>query len=379
MALTISGVRINGALTAVHIPASPPPPPYLWSWGSNSVGQLGLGNTTNFSSPKQVGALTNWLTVSAGNYFNIAVKNDGTMWGWGDNRGHGQLGIGNTTYYSSPKQVGALTNWADVSAGVGFALGRKTDGTLWSWGRNYRYSLGIGDTTSRSSPVQIGSATNWLKITAGSYHAFAINTSGDLYGWGSIQFGQVGNGTSNSNAGGGVATPSQISGTWSEIAASTARHTLGIKSNGTLWGWGSGFRSALGLGNTTDYSSPKQIGALTNWISIAAGSYTSLAVKTDGTMWSWGSNYFGELGLNNTSQVGSPTQVGALTNWYNSISIDKHVSAIKTDGTLWTWGRNSEGQLGLGDTNNRSSPVQVGALTAWLTVSAGRYHTVAIG
>ena len=356
-----------------------PPPSYLWTWGRNNNGLLGLGNATDYSSPKQVGAVTTWLKVSAGNYYHaLAIKTDGTLWSWGINT-FGQLGQGNTTGYSSPIQVGALNNWADVAAGNGFAVARKTDGTLWSWGRNYRYGLGLGDSTNRSSPVQIGSATNWLKIAAGSYHAFAINTSGSLYGWGSIQFGQVGHGYSNPNAGGGEPAPSQIAGTWSEVSASSTRHSLGIKSNGTLWAWGGGYAQALGLGNTTNYSSPVQVGALTTWIGIAAGQYNNLAAKTDGTLWAWGSNYDGVLGLGDTGARGSPVQVGALTNWSTSISINRHASAIKTNGTLWTWGRNDYGQVGDGSTVAKNSPVQIGSSTNWTNVSVDGYTTLAVG
>ena len=88
----------------------------LYSWGRNNYGQLGLGNTTNYSSPKQVGALTTWSKISAGNNFSIATKTDGTLWSWGYNN-FGQLGLGNTTNYSSPKQVGALTTWSKIAGG----------------------------------------------------------------------------------------------------------------------------------------------------------------------------------------------------------------------------------------------------------------------
>jgi len=86
----------------------------LWSWGDNSAGELGQGNTTSLSSPKQVGSLTNWSTPSAGEYTSAAIKTDGTLWSWGQNA-QGQLGLGNTTSYSSPKQVGSLTTWAKVT------------------------------------------------------------------------------------------------------------------------------------------------------------------------------------------------------------------------------------------------------------------------
>ena len=125
--------------------------PYLYSWGSNAEGQLGLGNTTSYSSPKQVGALTNWLNVASGGYFTTSVKTDGTIWSWGSNN-LGQLGLGNTTYYSSPKQIGALTAWSTVATGFYHNLAIKTDGTLWSWGYGVNGRLGLGNVTSYSSP-----------------------------------------------------------------------------------------------------------------------------------------------------------------------------------------------------------------------------------
>ena len=89
---------------------------YLYSWGYNNYGQLGLNNTTNYSSPKQVGSLTNWSSVSSGSYHTLSIKTDKTFWSWGRNN-YGQLGLGNTTYYSSPKQVGSLTTWSTLSKG----------------------------------------------------------------------------------------------------------------------------------------------------------------------------------------------------------------------------------------------------------------------
>ena len=100
---------------------------YLYAWGLNSSGQLGLGNRTNYSSPVQVGLLTNWSAGAPYSNGTAYIKNDGTLWTWGANA-YGALGLGNTTYYSSPKQVGALTNWAKVSPGSFFCLALKTDG-----------------------------------------------------------------------------------------------------------------------------------------------------------------------------------------------------------------------------------------------------------
>ena len=140
--------------------------PYLWSWGQNNFGQLGLNNTTYYSSPKQVGALTSWSSVSCGYFHTVSIKTDGTLWSWGNNA-FGQLGLGNTTYFSSPKQVGALTNWLSVSCGRYNTVSIKTDGTLWSWGYNGQGQLGLGNTTDYSSPKQVGALTSWTKLFKG--------------------------------------------------------------------------------------------------------------------------------------------------------------------------------------------------------------------
>jgi alpha-tubulin suppressor-like RCC1 family protein len=73
----------------------------------------------------QVGALTNWYDVSGGIRHSLSTKTNGTLWSWGRN-GQGQLGLGNATYYSSPKQIGALTSWIQISAGYRFSTATKS-------------------------------------------------------------------------------------------------------------------------------------------------------------------------------------------------------------------------------------------------------------
>jgi alpha-tubulin suppressor-like RCC1 family protein len=148
-------------------------PPNLYSWGLNTNGQLGLGNTTAYSTPKQVGALTTWLNIAAGSYYTLATKTDGTLWSWGSSA-QGQLGLGNTTSYSSPKQVGALTTWSKISARNGFSTAIKTNGTLWAWGLNNFGQLGLGNITYYSSPKQVGVLTTWSKVSGGTAFTLAI-------------------------------------------------------------------------------------------------------------------------------------------------------------------------------------------------------------
>jgi alpha-tubulin suppressor-like RCC1 family protein len=150
----------------------------LWSWGGNSDGELGqnISYSINRSSPVQVGALTDWSQVSAGGNFCVAVKTNGTLWSWGLGT-FGRLGQDNTVRRSSPVQVGALTDWAQASARLSHCVAIKTNNTLWSWGRNQRGQLGQNNVIDLSSPVQVGSLTSWTRLGRGrGEHTLVIKT-----------------------------------------------------------------------------------------------------------------------------------------------------------------------------------------------------------
>jgi alpha-tubulin suppressor-like RCC1 family protein len=344
--------------------------------GYNTWGQLGVGNTINYSSPIQVGSLTNWQQVAAG-YHTAAIKTDGKLWSWGENS-YGQVGIGVAgVNYVSPVQVGTDSNWKRVACGYENTFAIKTDGTLWSWGINFGGSLGLGDTTTRSLPVQVGSDTNWKQASASFYWTMAVKTTGTLWGWGINSVGQLGLENTDTQY-----TPVQVGlGTsWSQVSCGY-RSASAIKTDGSLWSWGKNDYGQLGLNNTADYSSPVQVGSLNDWKTISHGRQQFVvAIKKDGTLWTWGRNVSGALGLNVSTTVSysSPVQVGSLTNWKNISCGYSHVSAIKTDGTLWTWGSGGFGRLGQGNTVSYSSPVQVGSLTTWKSPAAGTYHIMAI-
>ena len=209
--------------------------------------------------------MSNWKLVGSSGYNCLAIKTDGTLWAWGQNT-YGSIGINNTNNYSSPVQIGTLSNWKTLSTDrrPNISLAIKTDGTLWSWGRNAAGELGLGDTIPRSSPVQVGTLGTWAKISQWNVQVSAIKTDGTLWAWGSNGFGYLGDGT------------------------------------------------------TTDRSSPVQVGSLTNWKSVNISENSANAVKTDGTLWAWGYVNTGQAGLGTTISYSSPVQVGLLTNWKSS-------------------------------------------------------------
>jgi alpha-tubulin suppressor-like RCC1 family protein len=296
----------------------------LWSWGQNSLGPVGQNNITPYSSPVQIPGTT-WSSIDAStqSIFSLAIKTDGTLWSWGQNS-LGQLGQNNITPYSSPVQIPGTT-WSSISAGNNYALATKTDGTLWSWGRGIEGQLGqntSGTGTYVSSPVQVP-GTTWSSISAGVELSLATKTDGTLWAWGNNNYGELGQNNITR-----YSSPVQIPGTtWSSISANLY-NAYATKTDGTLWVWGRNQYGELGQNNNTSYSSPIQIPG-TTWSSISSGiRFHSLATKTDGTLWAWGYNIRGQLGQNNLTQYSSPVQIPGI-GWSSVDGGDSFSMAIK--------------------------------------------------
>ena len=352
----------------------------LWIWGKGTFGTLGNNQILNVSSPVQVGSLTDWKNVAIARYTVHAVKSDGSLWTWGQNN-EGACGTGvSGIKYSSPVQVGSLTNWATPGGGrTDTTHAIKTDGTLWAWGGSGAGRAGLNGsvTYSLSSPVQVGSLTNWKKITSG-YASIALKTDGTIWVWGKAALGACGisDGISGEPLSAQrISSPIQLGSltTWADIGASY-KGGAAVKTDGTLWVWGHAGYGELGNNQVTvDASSPIQLGSLTTWKAVWGMSQGFIAAKNDGTLWSWGRSLEGTHGDNNNISRSSPVQVGS-TDWdYNYVFRDAggfHGVHLQTDGSLWTWGRANNGQLGRGDVVNYSSPVQLGSLKTWQSAGA---------
>ena len=353
----------------------------LWMWGRGNEGSTAHGNTTDYSSPVQVGSLTDWLQVTGRKHGGHAVKSDGTLWGWGKGTA-GANGDGSTTDRYSPVQIGSLTTWSQAGddALQYSAAAVKTDYTLWSWGKNNVGQLGHGGTTDISSPVQVGSLTNWKEVRFGDKFMAAIKTDGTLWTWGENASGRLGHGDTGEN----YSSPVQVGSltNWASLPDhGGSEHGGAIKTDGTLWLWGAGGEGELGQGNTTSTSSPVQVGSATNWTQLSLGPNGTLALTTAGTLWACGSGYGGWQGQDDSTSRSTLTQVGSLTTWQHiSRSSGGRVSiAVKTDGTLWAWGKNTYGSAGQGNTTAVSSPVQIGSLTNWARRPfGGGYHVGAL-
>jgi len=323
----------------------------LWAKGTGIGGFLGFGNTNAVAEFTQIGTDNNWSENISLNGVNVfAIKTDGTLWVWGSNFPNGSAGIGSFEEmgYFGPIQVGTDNHWAKVSGANAFTLGVKTDGTLWAWGENIGGKLGLGldDSYKTNIPVQVGVETNWSNVFTGRANlAYAIKTDGTLWAWGNngIFIGYA-NATFNDS----YRTPHQVgTDTWKNIAVNLGGPmTDGIKTDGSLWGWGASSGIKYLFGNGIDvYSSqvPVRIGNANNWTEVCIGQAATIALKTDGTRWGWGRNgtaYNLGMGSGLTSNVTLPTQLDADTDW-KSISFDiysDYGDGIKQSNTLYHWG-----------------------------------------
>ena len=358
----------------------------IWTCGNNGSDYGGvLGNNesgpsnTRKSSPVQVfGDNSEWSQIefSRSSVSMYAKKTDGTLWGWG--RGHrGQFGLNNTQNYSSPVQIGGApaNNVIDYSSSGYTAGWINSDNELWMCGHgNFGQLANSKNETTPvcrfSSPVQVP-GTNWSKISAGGPGRFytAIKTNGEMWTWGANGNGQLGQNETAPNNENGYSSPVQIPGTtWSKVYCGGV-NVKAIKTDGSLWVWGINNQAQLGLNNLVSYSSPIQVPGTWANVKFAEGAGNNrFYIESDGSMYQSGQNYSGNIGNNTQGNTfySSPIQIpGTWSTDYNpTIHNNSSVAAIKADGTAWAWGQQQySGQFGNSSLVDRSSPVQVGGTT----------------
>jgi alpha-tubulin suppressor-like RCC1 family protein len=169
----------------------------LWGWGI-----LNGMSSTSVSVPTQIGTATNWKDMSSTYRHAVAIKTDGTIWAWGNN-GNGELGNGNnlspSTNYTIT-QIGTSNNWKFIAAGANYTMGIKNNGTLWAWGENTFGQYGNNTVVDSYIPIQVGTLTNWRSINLGIVHTSGFKITDDrLWIWGDDNQDVLGNGT-NSNS-----------------------------------------------------------------------------------------------------------------------------------------------------------------------------------
>jgi alpha-tubulin suppressor-like RCC1 family protein len=315
----------------------------LWAWGENIWGQLGDGTTDDRISPVRIGIDNDWSFVSVGNFHSIALKTDGSLWAWGAG-GQGRLGDGAKIeghYRHSPVRIGTDNDWASISAGGSFTIAIKTDGTLWGWGVNYDYQLDSMNNEIVYIPTRIGSDNDWAFVSTGDATVLAIKTDGSLLVWGVRENGKISGpkqlGTENDWVSASVRDDfyaaikkdgtlwtwwgvnydyrRKLAGNWLTVSTG-GYNTMAIKIDGSLWAWGQlGFFEGLTFLKYEDEKVPVGLYEIvpvrlwgdTSWAYISANIWYALAIMTDGSLWVWGTRNRGE-GIADGTYLGDGTE-----------------------------------------------------------------------
>ena len=266
--------------------------------------------------------------------------------------------------------------------------------TVWVFGRNNIKQLGLSHNNQVNEPVENNNLNGAVAISA--IGQMSLQADGKLIMWNNISQPYMASFIQDVKMLGGFEIVLKKDSTVWKVSADAATkiqglsdiiavsnyfsHTLVLKSDGTVWGWGRNINGQLGDGtDSNSRETPMPVQGLTNVKAISTGANHSLALKNDGTVWAWGLNTNGQLGDNSYFQRNLPVQVaGNLSNVKAITAGGAHSLALKNDGTVWAWGSNGNGQLGTGNNTTSNIPVAVLNLSGVNHIGAGDDHSLAL-
>jgi alpha-tubulin suppressor-like RCC1 family protein len=366
-------------------------------WGQNSSGEVGDGTTVTRTISTAVTGLTDAVAISAGGNANAntagafyrgrtcAIKANGSTVCWGDK---GYAGSGNGVVQATPTAVAGLTDTAALSLGGDHTCALKTNGAIACWGNNAFAQIGDGNiggiqtnlvaVTAQGSSTEL--LTDTVAVSAGENHSCALKTGGSVVCWGDNQYGQLGDGTTTTRTVSAV-----VSSLTDAVTLTTGgNHTCAVKKDGSVVCWGRNIEGELGNGSitTTQVTPTLVIGLTDTLVQLSAGYYHTCAVGKAGGMVCWGRNSEGQLGNTSITQTQTtPASVIGLTDTVTQLSAGRyHTCAVGKTGGVVCWGWNASGQLGNGSLTQTATPTPVIGLTDTVAqLSTGGNHTCAVG
>ena len=272
----------------------------LWGWGENGSGEIGDGSTANHYTPFKI--MDDVIAVSTGDGTTMAIRADNSLWGWG------VLRLEDSIHSYTPIKI--MDDAVAVSTSGEHTMVIRTDKSLWAWGINDFGKLGDGTTTNRHAPVKI--MNDVVAVSVGGLHTKAIRADGSLWAWGRNVFGHLGDGTVTDRH-----TPVKIMDEVISLSVGVV-HTVAIREDGSLWIWGAskgiyftGRDEGSPFSHTPTMIMSNVAAASAGGILFGTGSITqyTMALRTDGSLWTWGTNASGQLGDGTTTNRYEPIKI----------------------------------------------------------------------
>jgi alpha-tubulin suppressor-like RCC1 family protein len=336
-----------------------------------------------------------------------AVIQNGLLYTFGANT-YGQLGQGNTlSNYVVPTLVPGISNAVAVTCGQSFTAVLTSTSNVYAMGLNSYGQLGADPVSVAAlcNPTLISTVSNVAAITAGWDFLLCLTTS-NVYGFGNNGLGQLGTGATSAINYTPVAMqmPTASNGSSSNIVAgylpatleAGAAHACLVLANGMVYLCGDNSSNQLGSSNVTYAATPGLLPSVQQVARAACGTYHTVLATLWGDVYAFGANAYGQLGTSNTSNYQGLSRlvfsgsnlVGSSNVAYASNVGGSYALAAGAGHTVlatnWTacnnaaysWGDNTYGQLGLGSTSGTfRTPTRMGA-TQVAQVGAGQYMTV---
>ena len=377
----------------------------VYTFGYNEQGQLGLGTKQNVKIPTKT-SVSNIMDISAGKNQTIVLGANRMLYSTGSNS-NGQLGLGIKDDKLLFTEITKVDDMMSISCGNTYNVAIKYDGDVYGWGDYYHGTTVVKTKTNSRVPVKVGNDSTYIEEPEISVNVdgtkqiqitpkYSFNVFKDDEEESDFKFESINNEIATVDEK-GVVTGVKTGTTWVKVTENSTKkqnivivrviekdatyvpqiaggdgYAAVLKGDGSIWGFGYNSDGQLGNDKLIPINIPSQTNILATYKQVDAGKKFTLALRADGTVWAWGDNTYGVLGQGNRVSARKPVQVQSLTNIVAISAGDNHAIALDSLGNVYTWGLNSSGQLGNGNTQTVSVPEKINSIGNQIVgVSAG--------